>query len=97
MSKYMQLSLIIVLIFLLLALLFLKNYCKLIGYLKIGSIVDSSNNITDRLELGDDTDINTDDSISGGTNDSNDKTKPKKIYTDFTKEDIEELTFSNVT
>lgn len=98
MSRYIKLNLIIILIFLLLTLLFFKNYCKLTGYLENDKApvdstphsesVDLTNNITDKLELGDNKPDNSIDDI---------KIKPKKKYTEFTKEEIEDLTFSNVT
>ncbi len=53
MIKFLKLSLIIILIFLLCTLL-LKKYYKKFGYLGIGSVLDSSNNLTDKIELGND-------------------------------------------
>lgn len=108
MFENIKFILIIILICLLLTMLFFKIFYKLIGYLKIGSILDSSNNITDKIELvgTTNTEGNNNITITSNTTDGNGNTADgngngnnsqvlKKIYTEFTKEEIEDLTFSS--
>lgn len=107
MFENIKFILIIILICLLLTMLFFKIFYKLIGYLKIGSILDSSNNITDKIELVGTTSTKDNNNITitsntadgntanSNTANSNNSQVLKKIYTEFTKEEIEDLTFSS--